>query len=106
MGGEGRNYLNVRGAMSVYVDNGRYSFGRMKMCHMIADTHDELVAMAEAIGVNGRWLQKAGTYQEHFDICAAKRTLAINRGAISVTQKELAKLSLKKWANQEHPNGQ
>ena len=38
------------------------------MCHMFADTREELIAMAEAIEVNPKWIQKRGTVYEHFDI--------------------------------------
>jgi hypothetical protein len=58
------------------------SFGRMVMCHMVADTTDELLAMADRIGVQRKWLQRAGTYAEHFDVCKSKRAAAIKAGAI------------------------
>ncbi len=77
--------------MTVFVDDMVAGFGRMKMCHMIADTTDELLAMAERIGVARKWLQKAGTYQEHFDICIAKRALAVQAGAVEVTMKDLGR---------------
>ncbi|MEE2978053.1 MAG: DUF4031 domain-containing protein [Pseudomonadota bacterium] len=51
--------------MTVYVDDMHLTdlgrFGRMRMCHMIADTTDELVSMARCIGVDPKWIQKAGT---------------------------------------------
>ncbi len=70
--------------MAVYVDDMRAPFGRMVMCHMVADTTDELLAMADAIGVARRWLQHAGTPKEHFDIALSKRALAVKAGAIEV----------------------
>ncbi len=76
--------------MSVYVDAARYPLGRMMMCHMIADTTDELLAMADAIGVARRHLQQAGTHREHFDICKTKRARAVALGAKEVTQRDLA----------------
>jgi len=75
----------------VYVDGMKAAFGRMVMCHMIADTHDELLAMAARIGVQSRWIQKAGTRQEHFDICLAKRKLAVEAGALEISQMELGR---------------
>ncbi len=69
--------------MSVYVDRTRIGFGRMFMCHMIADTPNELHAMAERIGVARRWFQqppKANFW--HYDIAQSKRVLAIAAGAI------------------------
>ena len=73
----------------VYVDDMRASFGRMVMFHMIADTREELYDMAKRIGVNFQWIQSAGIYREHFDICQSKKELAISLGAIQITQREL-----------------
>lgn len=56
----------------------------MKMCHMTADSHDELIAMADRIGVARRWIQYPGTWREHFDICKSKRALAVASGAIEL----------------------
>lgn len=82
--------------MSVYVDNMRAPYGRMIMCHMVADTTQELIDMVEKIGVHPKWIQKAGTHEEHFDISLAKRALAIKNGAIEVSQRDVAKLMLRK----------
>lgn len=80
--------------MAVFVDDmhkvpmGR--FGRMKMCHMIADTTEELLAMADRIGLDRRWIQKPGTPHEHFDVSLAKRAEAVKAGAVEITMRELA----------------
>ena len=66
--------------MSVYVDQSIYSYGRMTMCHMIADTLDELHAMADRIGVARRWFQDKRI--PHYDICKAKRAMAVAAGAL------------------------
>ncbi len=87
-----------RQAMSVYVDDYGATFGRMTMSHMMADSTAELHAMADRIGVARRWLQKAGTYQEHYDVCLSKRKLAIANGAIEVTPKEMVRWYLKRVA--------
>lgn len=76
--------------MAVYVDNMRAAFGRMTMCHMIADSTDELLAMADAIGVQRKWIQDAGTHLEHFDICLSKRARAVKAGAKELTLRNLA----------------
>ena len=76
--------------MSVYVDNMEAPFGRMIMCHMIADSREELDAMADKIGVARKWIQKAGTEYEHYDICKAKKLLALQAGAKEITQHDLA----------------
>lgn len=78
--------------MAVYVDSAMIGYGRMKMSHMVADTIDELDAMADAIGVQRRWKQKAGTCYEHYDVCASKRQVAISLGAIEVESRELVRV--------------
>ena len=59
------------------------------MCHMIADSTEELLAMADKIGVQRKWIQKAGTAEEHFDICRSKRLWAVWLGAHAITSREL-----------------
>ncbi|RUV69674.1 MAG: DUF4031 domain-containing protein [Mesorhizobium sp.] len=78
--------------MAIYVDNMRAAFGRMKMCHMIADSTGELLSMADRIGVDRKWLQKAGTPHEHFDIALSKRALALSAGAVEVSRMELGRI--------------
>lgn len=75
--------------MAVYVDDMRAGFGRMIMCHMIADTTQELDAMAQWIGISPRWKQYPNTTREHYDVCLSKRKLAVKAGAIEVSQREL-----------------
>lgn len=78
--------------MSVYVDNAQIPYRRMFMCHMIADTTKELLAMADKIGVKRKWIQYPGTNKEHFDICLCMRAKALKLGAKEVTSKEIATL--------------
>lgn len=78
--------------MTVYVDDMKASFGRMKMCHMIADSTEELLTMADKIGVQRKWIQKAGSTHEHFDIAMSKRKLAVDAGAVEVTRLELGRI--------------
>lgn len=87
--------------MSVYVDDMRAPFGRMRMCHMTADTHGELVEMADRIGVARKWIQHAGNpVYEHFDIALSKRSLAVRAGAVEVSYPGgLAEVLARKKAN-------
>ena len=57
------------------------------MSHMIADSLDELHAMAEAIGVARKWFQGRASIP-HYDVCKSKRELAIKLGAIPVERRE------------------
>ncbi|MCA3470627.1 MAG: DUF4031 domain-containing protein [Rhodobacter sp.] len=71
--------------MTVYVDNMRAKVRGMVMCHMLADSTAELLAMADRIGVDRKHLQDAGTYREHLDICLTKRAAAVAAGALEVS---------------------
>lgn len=77
--------------MTVYVDDmHRYNlgqYGRMKMSHMIADSADELHAMADKIGVARRWYQG-----DHYDIAMSKRALAVAAGAVEVSMTDLSSM--------------
>lgn len=75
----------------VYVDDMRAPYGRMIMCHMIADSEDELHVMAERIGVARKWYQG-----DHYDICMAKRALAVTYGAKEVSRRELGTIVIAK----------
>ncbi|AJA07443.1 hypothetical protein SKP52_02540 [Sphingopyxis fribergensis] len=77
--------------MSVYVDDVRHGFGNMVMCHLWADTLDELLAMVDKIGVQRKWIQghptlSFGKHRKaswvHFDIALSKKAMAIKAGAI------------------------
>ena len=77
--------------MTVYVDDMRAEYGRMIMCHMIADSREEIDSMADRIGVARRWIQRPGERLEHYDISLGKHQLAIQHGAVEITQRELIK---------------
>lgn len=93
--------------MTVYVDDmyltqmGR--FGRMRMSHMIADTPEELRAMADTIGLARRHIQYEGHPAEHFDVSMEYRARAISAGATPITMRDLArKIRDRKMAYLEH----
>ena len=83
--------------MTVFIDDmykapmGR--LGRMKMSHMMADTREELIAMAQSIGLSLDYIQydDLGRSRRHFDVSKSYREKAINNGAIPVTMRELAR---------------
>lgn len=75
--------------MTVYVDDMRRSAqlqGRpAKWSHLMADTHQELLDMADELGLRREWIQHEGTHREHFDVTEAKRTQAIGFGAVPIS---------------------
>ncbi|MGY4333163.1 hypothetical protein ACVWWG_007580 [Bradyrhizobium sp. LB7.2] len=93
--------------MAVYVDDMKAPFGNMIMCHMWADSDAELLAMADKLGVNRKWIQGHPTLSfgkhrnaswVHFDIAQSKRALAVSGGAIETDRfgpvEHLAKLNI------------
>ena len=57
--------------MAVYVDKEENAFGRMIMCHMVADTLEELHAMADRIGMRRSWFQPRSS--PHYDLSKSRR---------------------------------
>lgn len=77
--------------MTVYVDDMRAKFGRMIMCHMIADSDDELHAMAAKIGLKRHWHQcppKAS--HSHYDVSLSFKAKALREGAVQITWRQMA----------------
>lgn len=87
--------------MTVYVDDMRAKFRHMVMCHMIADSEDELRAMADRIGVPLRYWQDKGKSRSHFDICLSKRASAVSKGAVEITAKQLAAMCFRRMNDGE-----
>lgn len=78
--------------MSVYVDplfNCAWGPGdRYKQaCHMFADTRQELMQVAEEIGLVATWLQDVPRRNPHFDLTRRMRGRAIAAGAIALDRR-------------------
>lgn len=84
--------------MAVYVDSGNIAFGRMKMCHMMADSLDELHSMADRLGLKREWFQPESS--PHYDLSQSKRTEAIKLGAIEMDRAKTVEL-IKFWRTRE-----
>ncbi len=75
--------------MSVYVDNMQSclpnkNWRYRKVCHMTADTIEELYEMASLIGLKKEWFQNINKRHPHYDLTPNKRKLAIKYGAIQL----------------------
>lgn len=87
--------------MTVYVDDMRAEFRGMIMCHMTADSDEELLEMAKKLGLKPAWHQYPGTWKSHFDIALSKRKLAISFGAKQITQRESVEQSKTRYASSQ-----
>ena len=67
----------------IYVDAAIWKCGRMVMCHMIADTPDELHRFANELGLKRSWYQG-----DHYDICKRKRSIAVESGAVALGRRD------------------
>jgi Protein of unknown function (DUF4031) len=74
--------------MSVYVDQPVHRFRHMLMCHMLADSPEELHAMADRIGMSRKWYQRDAS-TPHYDLSREKRAAALAAGAIEVNRREM-----------------
>lgn len=76
--------------MAVYVDDAKNKYGRMIMCHMLADSLEELHEMADRIGVSRHWYQHKNV--PHYDVCKTKRALAVRYGAQEIQRGKVIEL--------------
>lgn len=83
--------------MSVYVDKAQNRFCRMKMCHMLADSIQELHEMADRLGLKREWYQSRST--PHYDLSKTKRVLALKLGAIEIENLKVVEIIRKYRAN-------
>lgn len=78
--------------MTVYVDDAfiEARVGRINTawCHMTADSHEELEAMARLIGLKPEWIQFPGTWKEHYDLTLSRRATAVAAGAVEMSFRE------------------
>jgi Protein of unknown function (DUF4031) len=82
--------------VTVYVDDMQARFGRMIICHMIADTDEESHRMADVIGVSRKWHQAPPQHDSHYDIAIGKRALAIAAGATPITWKQAGAMTMRR----------
>lgn len=80
--------------MVVYVDRAKNGMGRMRMSHMMADSLEELHAMADRIWLRRECFQTHGT--PHYDICQKKRRLALEYGAVEIGRHKVVEL-IRTW---------
>lgn len=69
--------------MAVYVDTARHPYRGMIMCHLWADSREELLAFVDQIGIARRWVQEPPRASWlHFDINLTHKQRALAAGAI------------------------
>jgi hypothetical protein len=75
--------------MTLYVDDHKFPFGRMKMSHLfsIPENAPELEQFAGRLGLKREW-----KHHNHYDVCLSLRQRAIKLGAVPITMKEAGKL--------------
>jgi len=77
--------------MPVYVDSimmhGWVMRGRrVKSCHLIADTIEELHEMAKKIGLKREWFQEGST--PHYDLVPSRRQAGVALGVVELDRRE------------------
>lgn len=85
--------------MSVYVDEIKeYDPSQIKQAarkhgrlwaHLTADSRDELIRFGVRIGLSPAYMQISTSGIPHFDLTPSKRILAITKGALPITSKEM-----------------
>ena len=71
--------------MAVYVDDAVHLWHGQRWAHLMADTLDELHAMAERLGIPRRAFQNKSS-GAHYDVTTALRSDAIALGAVAISR--------------------
>ena len=71
--------------MTVYVDDAVHAWRGQRWEHLMADTLDELHAMAARIGIPRRAFQNKSS-GAHYDVTIELRDLAIASGAVAISR--------------------
>ena len=79
----------------VYVDDSKHPYKGMMMCHMIADSLEELHHMARLLRLRKFFQDKPG--KPHYDLGENKRAKAIELGAKEISEKELVTILKEKY---------
>ena len=80
----------------VYIGKRKWKYRNMLMSHLIADTLEELHAMAKALGINTIHFQNKPN-QPHYDICQAKKKIAISMGVQEISDKQIILILKEKY---------
>lgn len=92
--------------MGVYVDGLRPTIQSPKWphtvgCHLVADKEKELHKFAKKLGLNKKWVHHNKGNMPHYDLTARKRRLAVQLGAVEITQGQLVKM-LQKYRSKKY----
>lgn len=71
--------------MTVYVDDAVHPWRGQRWAHLMADTLDELHAMAECLGIPRRAFQNK-TSGAHYDVTAELRAMTLMLGAVAISR--------------------
>jgi hypothetical protein len=71
--------------MTVYVDDAVHPWRGQRWAHLMADTLEELHAMAARLGIPRRAFQNK-TSGAHYDVATETRELAITYGALPISR--------------------
>lgn len=88
--------------MTIYVDPSIWPFRGQMYCHMMTDGPvEELHRFADKIGLRRSWFQnKPGI--PHYDLSPRKRKIAVAKGAVEVTGREMVEKCIRKSSSQNH----
>ena len=80
----------------IFIDDVRLTYGKTKICHAVAETTDELLAVANAIDVEPHHIKGEGTRYEFLVVPWDKRKEVLKHNATEVTIRGLIAAMLSK----------